>query len=316
MPTRNTLGQEVLDGIFEFAFEQYDSIPQVYPLIFDVQNSTKAYETGTDFTMDSAIEIVDEGDASRESKVVPGYTWGIANRKIMAKAKITREAIEDGRISYQEIGAELGRKVAYFEDEHAHKIFNYGALTAGNEIFDYSIGGVITDPNPLFIYDGLPFFDTAHTITTGDDTFANHTATLALSSANLITVLNTMENTNAVDNANRPVMIKADTLFVPSSLRFTAMTILNSTLMPGGMLNDTNVLNGALRVVESRWLSDSDGWFVGAAKQGIKWYNRSPLQINAEWDNDHQVWWVYLSKRVGVGVTNWRYWYGANISAT
>lgn len=316
MATLNTLGKDVLDGLFEFSFETYEDIPKVYPNLFDVQNSNQAYETGKDFVMDGAIEIVGEGESNRESKIIEGYTWGIANRKLRAKIKITKEAVDDGKVNVAELGRELGEKMAYFEEEHAHKIFNYGALTAGHEVFDYSIGGTVLDPNPLFIYDGYPFFDTAHPATGHDTTYSNHNASLALTVGNLQTALNTFENTNAYDNAGNPIMVKADTLFVPSSLRFTAATILNSTLVPGGSFNDANVLQGRLNIVESRWLTDSDGWFIGSAKKGIKWYNRSPLALETEWDAAHQVWWVYLTKRVGVGVTNWRYWYGANISAT
>ena len=316
MATRNSLNTDIIDGVYEFAFETYNNEPRVLEQIFDVKNTNKAYEYGTEFEMNAGVEEVEEGEGVTESQVVEGYTWYIAMRKLRGVISISKEAVDDGRLDIERWGEELGQAFAREEEERAAAIFNYGALTAGHEIFNTAVVGLLADQFGQLIYDGQPFFDTAHPNTLGVNTYSNHSASLDLTEENLETVLNTVEDTNAYDNMDNRISIKADTLLVPKGLRFTAAKILNSSLLPSVATNDINPVQGILNPVVWRYLSDSDGWFVGAAKQGIRWYNRSPLEIEQTYDEATQTYFIYLTRRAGVGVTNWRYWYACNVAAS
>lgn len=316
MAARNTLNKEIIDGVFEFAFESYNEEEQVYPQLFEVMNSTKAYEYGTDFVMHGDVEEVEEGEGNTDSQIVEGYTWYIKMRTLQASIPLTKEVVDDGRLDLSEIGRELGEQFAREEEIMAASIFNNGALTAGHNIFNTQVAGILADQFGNLIYDGQPFFDTAHPNTLGANTYSNFTASRTLSEANLETTLNTMEATNAYDNMDNPIKITADTLLIPKALRFTAAKILNSTLLPAVATNDVNPLQGILNPVVWRYLTDEDGWFTLTARKGRRWYNRSALSIGQEYDEKTRTYSIIFNKRVGVGVTNWRHAYACNISAT
>jgi len=63
------------------------------------------------------------------------------------------------------------------------------------------------------------------------------------------------------------------------------------------------------------YLDDSDGWYIGAARSGIRWYNRTGLNIRQVDDPERRRVVIVIYKRVGVGVTNWRYWLANNIAS-
>ena len=130
------------------------------------------------------------------------------------------------------------------------------------------------------------------------------------------TALNTMRVTNAVDERGKRVMITPDIMVVPGGMEFTARTVMESVLLPGGTNNDANVVRGSLARGVLSWNALSDAasasaWWIGQAGQGIRCYDSgAPVIEVKEKENGDIV--VQSRYYFGAAVTNWRYWYAAN----
>lgn len=220
----------------------------------------------------------------------------------------------------QEHMTEFGRKARLTKEDFVADMFQKGTLTAGSlEFFDNSFPDN-DDPNAGVIYDGLPWFDTAHTITGGSTTFANHIASAALSSATLQTALDAMENTNAKDERNDRVEVRPTHLVVPTGLRWTADVILNSTLIPGSAQNDRNSLQGRLQPITWRALDDAASaaawWVVDAANgSGVRVRDSGAPVIRMAWDEERGVMLVTAEYYFGAAVRNWRFAHANNKAA-
>ena len=105
-------------------------------------------------------------------------------------------------------------------------------------------------------------------------------------------------------------------LLVPPALKFTAQTIINSTLLPGSTNNDVNTLAGIVKIVEWPYLTDTDGWFLGCAKKGLVAQNRKEPAIDFYQDEDTKSYKLNIIARYGHRIDNWRFWVGSMLSTT
>jgi len=325
MITLGSMGESIRDGIYKFAFETYEVAPKIKNMLFDVKTMDGEYKKGMDYVVDAEALLIDgETEQARDSQIKRGYPWIIRMRDIRAQISLTKKEMKYGFVDIPAIGKKLGEAFIEKEEATAARIFNNGGLTAGDWIFNNSILGgndPINDSSGDLIYDSKAFFDTDHPRTIGDTTYSNFTSNALTADAagitNLQSALTLMEYTNAYDNAGTRIMIRPNLLVVPPSLRFTAEEILTTTQgKPYVATNETNVMSGILNMVVWPWLDDSDGWFVGQAKKGIEWYDQGSLEIETSYDASQRIWNVFLTKTIGIGVTNWRYWLSNNISAS
>jgi hypothetical protein len=99
--------------------------------------------------------------------------------------------------------------------------------------------------------DGFNVFDAANHANAG---------TSALSSAGLQAALIIMlKQTNS---GGKRLGIRPRFLLVPPDLLFTALTIVNSTLVPGSNNNDANVLKGVVEVISVPQFTDTNNWYL------------------------------------------------------
>lgn len=306
---------------YEYFFENYDAQEPVYPRLFEVLPSTRAFEQGTAAVGMGALQEKPEGAAVRYRDPVEGHTWYVRMKTFADGFVVTDEFLQDSgdvRIEsfIREAAASWGEGVRQTEEAACARIFNKGALSAGDAAaFDATIPGVIQDPHPKFIYDGKPFFASNHASLAGG-TYSNHAASSALTVANLQAAWSAIANANAKNERDEKVKIAPDVLLVPQELEFAARTILNSVLLPGSPNNDINPVNAILEPVAWRYLEDADGWFVGQGRRGLRFYDRTPPTIGVTQDPETKNWRVDIVRRFGVGVTNWRYWYAANVATS
>ena len=48
MAGTNTLNQDIIDGVYEFQYEEYNETAKIYESLYDVRTSDRAYEHDTD----------------------------------------------------------------------------------------------------------------------------------------------------------------------------------------------------------------------------------------------------------------------------
>jgi len=222
----------------------------------------------TDFGEPDEIPYGSEAPDRQSASGWPVYVKG---RKYAHKLTMSREemaAIEaNGRLPqsvesyFLGVGASFARK----KDQHIANMIQDGTLTAGNvDLFDGSFAGE-ADPYPAVGYDGLPFFDTAHSLKLSSTTPANHTVSAALAESTLQAALTLAESTSAVDERGRPIGNPMDTLLIPVGLEWTARLLLESALKVGSGNNDKNLLQGRLNLVVWRELSkaaSTSSWWL------------------------------------------------------
>ena len=258
--------------MYGWFMESYDQLQPVYPQIFDVQTLQGAYDQSTAGIGLGQLSERAEGNDIIASNPLEGYTVIGKARTFSDSFYLTAEFVEDSTPQKMAnvmsgFAGSWAQGVINSKETFAAKFFNYGGFTSGrDDTFDNSITGVVSDSSGDFIYTGKPFFALSannHPAKDGS-TYYNSLGALSLTSANLQTAYNLMTNTNNYDEKGEKIALKPDTLLIPPALRFTARTILESELAPGGANNDINATQNLVAQLEWQYLTDTNGWFLGS----------------------------------------------------
>jgi hypothetical protein len=127
------------------------------------------------------------------------------------------------------------------------------AVAAGITINEFVYGQFTGNPG---MADGSTVFDDGV-----QTTHANH-STAALSAAALEAAITAMlKQTNS---AGKRLNVRPRYLLVPPDLLFAALTIVNSTLIPGSANNDVNVLRGVVEPISVAQFTDPTDWYLVA----------------------------------------------------
>lgn len=322
--TRSSFVKAMVKDTYAYAIESYDKVLTVFNQIFDVESSDAAYEQYTSAIGPGSITEVAEGASIPRQSAQEGYTVICANKKYPTELPITNEAIDDNtkiKNFLKAWASGLGDSVRNKQESDHADVFNYGGYTSGHSTFNNAIAGIITPTYGSFIYDGKPFLALTgnnHPAKNGT-TYYNSIASKNLSSQNLQDVMKLITVTNAFNEAGMEVQIMPDTLLVQygSSNWNLAKKILNSTADYDAVQSGiTNIWKGALNLIGWRFLTDSNAYFIGVAKKGLKSLNRMPMKIDyyEDQNTDSQI--VRMRSRWGKTVNNFRYWVGANLSTS
>lgn len=310
--------------------EAYDRQPQFFPMLGEVRPADGADLTAPKLGHRELINPgmqrhaeIEVGQELPAGNAFEGYTVYTKIRKYARRMDIPREMMEaaNGRAQVismvQRAAMSWGELAAIQKDEFAAGMLQRGTLTAGSlKYFDGSFAGN-ADANPTVIFNGLPFFDTLHTITGSASTYSNHTASSALTATNLDTVLTTMRVTNAIDERGEKILNEPNLLVVPVALEGTARRIMESELLAGSGNNDTNWLQGRLTVIANPYLTDdADAWWVGHNSRGLQFFDSGAPVLETQYDARTQTWCVTSTFYFGGSVKDWRPWHNCNKAAS
>lgn len=312
---RNEFTEAMKKDLYSYFWEAYDDVPPKYQEIFEVVPSDSAYEQFTSaIGLGELLEKPEEEDLQAD-KPMESYTIVCKNRSFGRLVKFSYESVMDakkvGDIVQKTVGT-WGRMLPLTKEKFYAKFFNHGATTTGHDVFNNTISGVVSDPSGSLIYDNKAFFSTTHASRAGT-TYSNYNSANALSHSNLQSVWLTYTSTNNRDERDEIIGLTPDVLLIPPALRFTAQTILNSTLIPGSMDNDTNVLSLIVSPMEWHYLTDTDGWFLGKRMGGLMATDREDVTLDFWRDEVSKAFYASVFTRFGGAVTNWRHWIGNNI---
>jgi len=324
MAFRSQFTELMTRDMYGWFMESYDQLQPVYPQIFEVKTISSGYDQETAGIGLGKLSERAEGNEIVASNPLEGYTVYGKARTFSDKFYLTMEFVEDSDPNkvanvMQRFAQTWAQGVINSKETFAAKFFNYGGFTAGrDDTFDNTITGVITDPSGDLIYTGKPFFALSgnnHPAKDGS-TYYNSLGALSLTSTNLQTAYNLMTNTNNYDERGEKIALKPDTLLIPPALRFTARTILESENVPGSANNDINVTQALVSQIEWQYLTDTNGWFLGARGKGIRFIERKMPVLDFWQDEDDKKYYASIDARWGGTVTDWRYWVAANISTS
>ncbi len=322
---RNEFTNLMQQDMYGYYLERYNTFNPVYPQIFDVRPSSSAFEKSTTAIGMGKLSRRPEGQAIPFSNPLEGYTVLISARTYSDGLALSMEFQEDTpkekmADAIRGIARSWADTVISTKESIAASIFNYGGYTSGHEIFNNTVAGEV-DPSGNFIYDGKPFFALSgnnHPAKAHSTTYYNSLA-LALSSDNLQTAYTLMTSTNNRNERGEIIQLMPDTLLIPPALKFTASSILESNALITGAsatLGNKNVVQGLVTPVVWQYLTDTDAWFLGAKQKGIVFYERKEPVVDFYQDEETKAYKATVDLRFGVGVENWRYWVGSQLSTS
>lgn len=248
----------------------------------------------------------------------------IANFDYPSELAISNDALDDHQKvdNYLKAWADgLGEVVRNKQESEHAALFNYGGFTAGHDAFDNSIPGILTPTYGSLAYDAIPFFNLTGAKRTAKHggTYYNGVESLTLDGTGLQTLMKLISVTNAFNEAGIEITIMPNVLLCQfgSATYYTAQRLLQSSgdleAVHAGV---KNIWQTSLRLVGWRFLTDTDAFFVGVAKQGLKSLARMAPVIDYYEDKPIRSQVVRMQARWGRGVTNFRYWAGANFATS
>lgn len=318
---------ELVDNTgYPLMIDSYNSVPMVFPRVMRVNTITDDLLYGDKGSVITGMGEPVERDDNQEFKkdqfrsahtwYMKTHQWGLS---FDIPDRMVRASNAVGRITQlvQQQTRSFGRQTAMKKDKWVADFLQQGVLTAGNaKYFDGSFPNE-TDPNPKFIYDGLPLFDTAHPLAIGSSTYSNHDASLSLDHTNLQTVKRRMRSTNNVDERGQKILLNPDTLVIGPDLEDTAFRLVSSDRLSGSANNDANIHRGRFDVVVWDFLTTSGAWWLcERMSESIEVYDSGEPVIEVEWVPSRKCWSVTMETHFGVTCKNWRQWYAANIAAS
>jgi hypothetical protein len=286
-------------------YERYDELPDVVPVLFNMDSSSDQYETVSqvgnlgDFTQFTGqVEYQDQSQ---------GYDATATHIEFASGIQIERALYDDDRHGiWERRPTQLAEAANRTRQGHAARVFvNAGSV----DTFFYR-----NTENVALVSD-------SHTTTSGASTAAgfDNKATTAFSAAALLAAVIQMKGFRD-DRGNR-ISIMPDEIWIPVDLYGTAFEVLESFGKTGGSNNERNVHYGGYKIMPSEggwnYMSDATDWFLCDSKlrkQSLTWYERVALEFAQAEDIDTLVakWRAYM--RYSYMHNDWRWVLGSIVA--
>jgi hypothetical protein len=292
--TRSTLPSLLWPGLHALFGTEYAKHPKEYTRIFDVRNSTKAYEKVAELTglglasvkAEGASIVYDTPGQGPETQFVH-VTYGLG-------FIMTREAEEDNQ--YKDVAENNTKALTWSmwvtkETVHAN-ILN----RAQNSSY---LGG-----------DGKELVATDHP--TANGTQSNELTAADLSEASLEDAMTTIMQ--AKNSRGLPIALRPVRLIVGPGQIFNATRILESAGRSDSADNDVNAIRtlGLVpEVVVNHYLDDADAWFIQTnVPNGLISFQRRALDFEKDSDFDTENRKQKATERYSAGWGDWRAIFG------
>jgi hypothetical protein len=286
-------------GARKVFIDDYNELPAIYPGIFNVDTSGKAYEDDLVVTgMPIAVKRPEGTPIAMDRPRFRGKVRYI-HTGFGLGYEITREAVEDdvyGALNSQG-AANLARSMRESEEVTAHAVLN-GAFTT------------------ILTYDGVSLINTAHT-GVGSLTFTNRpNPEVDLSTTALKGSLERFMDLRT--DRDLKVNMMPSTVLVSIFGWFQALEVLQTqivttTLAADGIesLEAVNVISRqGLTPMKSQYLTDADAWFTLVSKNSrsypLQYFWRSTPQDVSGFEGREQISWFGILARNSAGSTDWR----------
>jgi len=299
---RASISKELLPGLNAVFGMEYGEVDDEHKVLFDVENSDRAFEEEVLFTGFGSAPTKGEGAAVSYDDAQESYTARYTAETVALAFAITEEAMEDNLYdTFAKLRARgLARAMANTKQVKAANLFNNG--------FSDTIG------------DGAAFFSAAHpTISAGNQ--SNLMAAADLSEATLETALTNVQKIK--DDRGILIGASAVSLHIPVDSWAIADRILSSpgnTQTSAAAANpNTNAINATRHMGMlpegyhiNRRFTDTTSYFIKTdVPNGTKMFVRSPLQTKMEPDFDTGNLRFKARERYSFGVSDWRGFFGS-----
>jgi len=299
---RASISKELLPGLNAVFGMEYGEVDNEHDVLFDVENSDRAFEEEVLFTGFGSAPTKGEGAAVSYDDAQESYTARYTAETVALAFAITEEAMEDNLYdTFAKLRAKgLARAMANTKQVKAANLFNNG--------FSDTIG------------DGAAFFSAAHP-TISDGNQSNLMAAADLSESTLETALTNVQKIK--DDRGILIGASAVSLHIPVDSWAIADRILSSpgnTQTSAAAANpNTNAINATRHMGMlpegyhiNRRFTDTTSYFIKTdVPNGAKMFVRSPLQTKMEPDFDTGNLRFKARERYSFGVSDWRGYFGS-----
>ena len=274
---RAAFNAELEEGLNAVWGLEYNRHKEEWKMVFNTENSDKAFEEDVLVTGFGAAEIKPEGSSVAYDEAFEGWKSRYDHKTVALAFSITEEAQEDNL--YMKMGQKyaraLARSMVHTKEIHAASILN----NAFNAAFTGGDGQALISANHPLVGGGVA----SNILGTPAD----------MAEASIESLL--IQIRKAKDDRGIPISLQPVDLIIPPEEEFNAVRLLESTLRPGlqagatAALNDVNAINrksifGKEPIVITR-LSDPDAWFIKTdADDSLKHFNRVSVQTKMEDD--------------------------------
>lgn len=283
-------------------FDEYDSIPKLYPRLFDVRTSTTAWEDRVAVARLGTFVLKPEGTPISYDDPAQGTQVRTVHQTFGLGWRATKEMMQDDQHNVMDrMSADLADSAADHEERLAW--------------------GLINDAFTGTSYTGLEgdiLFSATHTLLKGNIGTVNRTNILSPAVALSVTGLEAMMNlvSTAQSDEGRFIQVNPTILLVPPALQHAAHVLLNTEKRPGTADNDLNSVHSSrngLSVLVSPYLTSPTNWYLFAApgKNSLTWNNRQSLDLNTSQDSDTRDMKFTSTYRASVMFSDWRSSFGS-----
>lgn len=304
---RSSISKELLPGLNAIFGIEYGSVDNEHAILFEIENSDRAFEEEVLFTMFGEAPVKAEGAALQYDTAQESYVSRYTHETVALGFAITEEAMDDNLYdTFSKVRAKgLARAMASTKQVKAANVFN-NAFSASY------LGG-----------DGVALISSAHP-TVGAGNQSNSIGSSAISISTLETAVTAIHKLKD----DRGILIGASpiSIHIPPELAFETDMLLHSAGLPNGTVtypstiapNDVNPVRnmglfpGGFSV--NRRFTDADNWFVKTdCPNGSKMFVRQPLATKMEPDFDTGNLRFKARERYSFGWSDWRCWFGAEV---
>lgn len=291
-------------GLRKIFTDQYNSMAEVGPLLYNVMGTDKPYEK--DSSVGAFGDMAPfEGTVSYDD-VYQGYDVRYEFKEFAKGFKVERKLYDDDMysvINRKPAGISMSAKRT--KEKYAASVFNNAFIGSGT----ITISGLTVLNNT----EALSLCNTTHT--------SNATSTTQGNSGTTVLSPTSIESTRQLgrqmlDDRDNLAPSLYDTILVPLELEETAWEIIKSSKQLDSGNNNPNFHQGRYKMIVWDYLTSSTDWHMidyALMKQFLMWYTRVPLEFNQDKSFD-----TYISKysayeRYGYGWSDWRFIYGHNV---
>ena len=272
--TTGNISRLLVEGVKNVFGQAYEHHEKQYDMLFDQEQSRKAFEQDQQFEGFGLAPEKLEGNGVAYDSQQEGFSPKFRNITYAKGFIVTKEAMADNLYNLFERRA---RALAFSMQQTKENV--------GANVYNRGF-------NPAFLMeggDGVELFSAAHINGPSDNTtFSNKLATpAALSEASLEDLL--IQINEATDPRGLRIALRGNKLCVPPKLGFEAERIIKSVLQ-----NDTG--NNAINAVRSKgmlpggyavnnYLTSNTAWFIKTnAPDGMKYFTRQEVDFDQDMD--------------------------------
>lgn len=288
MGYKSNFGDLLEPGFREIYDNRFKEIPQVFPMLLNVESSTKQSEKDSAISGFGYFDETTEGGSVSYEDPVQMYDVTYTHKKYTKGFKISEEMYDDDlyRIMNRKPG-QLAVAAKRTAEYHAAGLFNNAFSTPGG--------------------DGKALASTIHPRSDGGSAQSNASATgITLGDTNLNVGVLALEA--QLDDKGMKIATEAKTLLVGRTLKKTATVLTESMQLAGSPNNDMNYNKQmGLKVVSWHYLTSTTAWFLlDPSVHLLNWFWRKQPVFAQENSFDTGMALFKNSMRFSKGFSDWR----------